>query len=524
LFEGNARAQSRLWRLLWSPHFSPYRFRANTTDNHPGSMDRSSKIASIFLGLFALPFCGFGIAALVTGIRNFTNGEPVQSWVLAPFGLVFSAIGFTLLAAAVLGPRKMRQANLRQQANPDQPWLWRDDWAQGRAKSKTKSSMVSAWTFAVLWNLVSIPVLFAIPARQFQRDPKTLLALVFPLAGIALLVWALRETVRWMEFGKTCFEMNAVPCVVGREFRGNIQTRFPHLPERGIHLQLTCVNRVVTGSGNNRSTQEKILWRDEKTVSAAELCPGPTGTTIPVSFRVPLEAQPTDTSNPQNSIVWMLEADADVPGVNYRDFFELPVFRTKDTPQAEETDRFASAEVACSAPAHPTIVVRPASGGGTEFYFPAARNPGFAMGISGFTLLWSGFIWIMLTHRAPVFFPIIFGLFDLLMAYIALKLWLGTSRVVIGSGQLRVRSGILGMGAVQEIPFSQISAIKSAITAQQGGSAGTPYYDIQLMTANGRKVTLGSTLRDKQETDWLIAEITRLTGMKPAKAAVAGAS
>jgi hypothetical protein len=487
-------------------------------------MDRSSKIASIFLGLFALPFCGFGIAALVIGIRHFMDGAPIQSWALAPVGLVFSAIGFTLLAAAVLGPRKMRQANLRQQANPDQPWLWRDDWAQGRAKSKTKSSMVSAWIFAVLWNLIAIPVLFAMPARQFQRDPKTLLVLLFPLVGVALLVWALRETVRWMEFGKTCFEMNAVPCVIGREFRGNIQTRFPQIPERGIRLQLTCVNRVVTGSGNSRSTQEKILWRDEKTVSATELCPGPTGTSIPVSFRVPLDARPTNTSNPENAIVWTLEADAAVPGVSYRDFFELPVFRTKDTPQAEETDRFVVTEVACSAPAHPTIIVRPAAEGGTEFYFPAARNPGIAMGISGFTLLWSGSIWFMVAHRAPAFFPIIFGLFDLLMAYIALTLWLGTSRVVINSGQLRVRSGMLGMGAVREIPFSQIATIKSAITAQQGGSAGTPYYDIQLMTVNGRKVTLGSTLRDKQETEWLIAEINRLTGMRPAKAAGAGAS
>jgi hypothetical protein len=488
-------------------------------------MDRPSKFASIFLGLFALPFCGFGIVAVVTGIRHFLDGEPIQSWALALFGLVFSAIGFALLAAAILGPRKVRQANLRQQANPDQPWLWRDDWAQGRASSKTKSSMVSACIFAVLWNLIAFPVLFAMPARQFQRDPKTLLVLLFPLVGVALLVWALRETVRWMEFGKTCFEMNSVPCVVGKEFRGNIQARFPHLPERGVHLQLTCVNKVVTGSGDNRSTQEKILWRDEKTVSAAELCAGPTGTSIPVSFRVPIEAQPTDTSNPQNSIVWMLEADAAVPGVNYKDFFELPVFRTKDTPQAEEASRFVAAEDVVSAPpAHPTIVVRPGAEGGTEFYFPPARNPGFAMGMSGFMLVWSGFIWIMVTYRAPVVFPIFFGLFDLLMIYIALTLWLGTSRVVIGSGQLRVRSGMLGAGAVREIPFSQIASIQSAITAQQGGSSGTPYYDIQLITAAGRKVTLGSTLRDKRETEWLIAEMNRLTGVKPGRAAGAGAS
>src|SRR5215472_10227253 len=98
--------------------------------------------------------------------------------------------------------------------------------------------------------------------------------------------------------------------------------------------------------------------------------PGAEGATIPVSFQVPLDARPTDATSPGDTILWKLEADADVPGVDYKDVFELPVFRTKDTPS--EASRSAnSADL--RPPARTTVVVRPAADGATEFYFPPAR-------------------------------------------------------------------------------------------------------------------------------------------------------
>src|SRR5262249_29447644 len=166
-------------------------------------MDRSSKAAIVFLVLFALPFCGFGLGALISGLHQVASGGPAQMWGLVFLGLVFSAIGFGLLALAVLGPHKMKQVNRRQAENPGQPWLWQEDWAQGRANSKTESGMIGAWIFAIFWNLVSVPILFIVPHEQFQREPKTLIALIFPAIGIALLIRAIRETLRFFEFGKT---------------------------------------------------------------------------------------------------------------------------------------------------------------------------------------------------------------------------------------------------------------------------------------------------------------------------------
>jgi hypothetical protein len=84
----------------------------------------------------------------------------------------------------------------------------------------------------------------------------------------------------------------------------------------------------------------------------------------------------------------------------------------------------------------------------------------------------------------------------------------------MGSGGVTVQSGLLGGGKVRQIALSEISAIGDRITAQQGGATGTPYYNIELTLRDGKKVTLGSTLRDQHEAAWLVEEMQRLAGLQ----------
>ena len=474
-------------------------------------MDQSPRATKILLVLFALPFLGFGMIAVLSGLRNLSAGGPLSPMVIP--AAVFSLIGFSLIAAVLYASKKAKATENMRAEHPEQPWLWREDWSRGRANSKTKSNMITAWAIATVWMLVSSPMLFVVTKEQLQQQPKIYFIMLFPAFGVFLLVRAVRETMRWLEFGKTCFEMATVPFVVGQSVRGTIQARFSHLPKHGVQVKLSCIHRIVTGSGKNQSTQEKIVWRDEKLVPPEMLCAGPIGTGIPVEFSVPADAMPTNGANPRAAIFWLIEADADVPGVDYQDVFEVPVFRTKETSSVAEPRMWGNAVP--GAPADHTISVRTGSGGGTEFYFPPARNKGFATGTTAFTTLWSGISVAMFVYNVPFIFPMVFGLFGLVMIYISLELWLGTSTVVVGSGSLRVRMGLLGSGKTQEIPFSQIAKVQTMITSQQGGSTGTPYYDIQLFTTAGKMIPLGKTLRDKQEADWLVSEMQRLVGVRP---------
>ena len=479
-------------------------------------MERTSKLAIAFVFVFATPFAGFGMFALSAAIRQFITGvgdKPV--WLPLLFGVIFSSIGFGLMTAVLYGNRAYRRNQQRQAEHPSEPWLWREDWAQGRVLSQTRSSMIASWVFAILWNAVSAPVAYLVP-KQAAKNPAVFIGLLFPVVGVFLLVRAIRQTLAYQEFGRTCFEMASVPGVIGRELKGVIQARFPHSPDHGIHLRLSCVHRVTSGSGKSQSTNERIVWRDEADLSSAQLYPGPAGTTIPVAFRIPWGAQATETGSPRDQIVWLLEALADVPGVDYHDIFEVPVFRTAQTPARPEPEpqTFAVAHSA-TRPEAMTVEVR-ATANGTEFFFPAARNRGFAATTTVFLLIFTAVTFFLSRAHIPIIFALGFGFFSLILLYITIQMWMGTTRVVIGGGLLSLQDGLLGGGKVQQYSCAEIESIGAKITAQQGGSTGTPYYDIQ-MFPRGRatKVTLGRTLRNKHEADWVAEEMQRLAGLHP---------
>lgn len=481
-------------------------------------MKRPGTVILAFISLIALPFCLVGMTLLKTAVQAPSSSSPGSVFLIGMFGLVTTLVGAGLVAAATYGARKAKLASRLQAENPAEPWKWRSDWAQGRCDSRTRSDMIQAWIFATLWSLISAPILFFVP-QMVQKRHLAAIAFIFPVIGLCLFVWAVRETLAWFEFGKTWFELAGTPGVIGREVRGNIHARFPAIPDHGIRLKLSCINRIVTGSGQNRSVNEKILWRDEKQVLSGEIYPGPIGVLIPVAFHIPWNAMQTDGRNPGNSIYWLLEADADVPGVNYKDLFELPVFRTKETPEEPQVE-IAGSEPSSAPPAHMSVLITPTANG-TEFYFPAGRNPKFACGLSAFVLLWSSFIALMIYLHTPFIFPAVFVAFDLILGYGALQLWFGTSRVIIESSRIRVKIGFLNGGKWQEFSKSQVLDIQSVITSQQGGSTGTPYYDIHLLQTEHKNLTIGQTIRNKEEALWIVSEMKRALGGRAA-AAVAG--
>jgi hypothetical protein len=241
-----------------------------------------------------------------------------------------------------------------------------------------------------------------------------------------------------------------------------------------------------------------------------------------VDFQIPADALECDIRNPNDAILWILEADADVPGINYRDSFEVPVFRAQNS-RATAVDRgSAFAEVPdgpAERPAGSKIIVQPSTAGGLTFKFPALRNPGAAFGATIFFLLWTAVVGFLWTH-APLFFTFFFAAFDLLIFLITLSLWLSSSLVTIEAGTVTVRGGLFSLGPRHVVPCSDIAEIAIPIGMQTGGASGTPYYNLQLVCRDGRKFTAGQGLRDKQEAEWLVSEMKKAVGL-PLHAAAA---
>jgi len=466
----------------------------------------------ILVVLFMLPFCGVGLFCIVLALREAFSGQAEMGTVLflGLFGLMFGGVGLWMILRALKGYKSSQQVDERETQHPNEPWLWRDDWAAQTIKDSNRSSLGYTWFFTLFWNLISVPMSLTVLPREVLQNKNypALLGLLFPLVGACLLIWAIRATLRWKKFGTSVLELKTLPGVIGGHMKGILQTRTALLPEEGLSLKLTCINRTVSGSGKNRSVNEKILWRERQVIPKDRIEARVQGSSIPFTFEIPYDAKETDRKNMDNAILWYVDAAASVPGVDYGAQFEVPLFRTSESdpdfaPAREAEVPEQMAEDLPHTSSHGGITVRPGQRGGTEFYFAPARNVRVALALTVFTLIWSAVIWFMMTQGAPIFFSIFFGLFDLLLLYAVLQLWFGVSKVLIESGQLTVNSGFLWLGVSKSIPCSQVEDIQIAIGMQSGGRSGTPYYKIELITSDKKKVSLGRSIKDKRQAEWL---------------------
>ena len=141
---------------------------------------------------------------------------------------------------------------------------------------------------------------------------------------------------------------------------------------------------------------ENVLWQDEKIFKAEaglpEPEPGHSG--IPVFFKLPAD-QPECYARGNESVFWRLEAKSKMRGPDFYVAFEVPVFKVAGAAVAEAADE-PDPTAALQMPVeelrrdeHSKIQVTDGPDG-REFYFPAARNPGTALFMTLFMLVFNG--------------------------------------------------------------------------------------------------------------------------------------
>src|SRR5262245_23660554 len=107
--------------------------------------------------VFGIPFTGVGLLAIAVAIYRYVTGitDVTQTLMLTVFGLGFCAVGAGPILYLRSGRKKAEAEAQMQAANPDRPWLWREDWAAGHISSSNKLAVAFVWGFAIVWNLVS---------------------------------------------------------------------------------------------------------------------------------------------------------------------------------------------------------------------------------------------------------------------------------------------------------------------------------------------------------------------------------
>ena len=452
--------------------------------------------------LFLLPFAAGGAFAAVMAVRAVARNDWPQAGFLAVFALVFGGVGFGGIVAVLRGRRGAEAALSRQARHPDAPWLWREDWATRRITDSSGAEMGFAWVFAILWNLISVPSsVLAVRAALYEGNRAALIALLFPAVGLGLLIWAVRATLRRRRYGTSVLELATLPAAIGHALEGTVRTPADLRPADGFRVVLSCIRRVRTGSGRNRSTSESILWQEERRVLAG-------GLGVPIAFALPSDAVPADPARGDDRTFWRLEVSAEVPGVDYVSRFEVPVFRTAASalPRTQAEQAAAAAGTVRAdyrQPAGSRIQVS-RTRRGTEIYFPAARNPGAAAGLTAFTLIWAGATWATIAFGAPLLFPVVFGAFGLLLLFLVIDQWLGVARVTADQTGVTVARGWIVPGGERAVRAAEVAEVTTKIGSQAGR---TVYYDLVIVTAAGKRITLAGGMADKREAEWLAAAV-----------------
>lgn len=456
---------------------------------------------------FLTPFFAGGVAALWIGFQKAQAGNTREGLVGMGVGAVFVVFAMAFLAFGNREHRKNAAQVQFEEEHPNSPWLWRPEWREGRLQSNEGKTAVVLSLMAAAFITLSLPAVLAFPKELAKDNKPILLALIFPLAGIGLGVGAARALVRRRKFGRTELELHTLPGVLGGTLSGAVHIPSKVTPDKGFNVRLLCLRRTTSGSGKNRSTRESVLWEKQKTILKEFQTGDPEHTGLPVFFNVPFDQPESCAGNP--AIVWRLEVTADVPGVDYSAQFDVPVFKTSESrpdasPVADPTASFQPAPETWSPPAHSRIRVHDLPGGQTELRFPAARNMGVTFGLLTFLSIWTGIIWFMIRKEAPLVFPIVFGVFDLLLMVGAFRMLFHAVRVTADRSGLRIRHRLLLLTWTHTVDRADVDAIKLRIGMQSGTHA---FYDLLVHTRAGRKFYAGTRIPDKKHAEWLVTQL-----------------
>ena len=414
-----------------------------------------------------------------------------------------------MVAAGLYGSRKAKRHEELEALHPDEPWLHNNDWHEGRIRSSTKAAFITSAVFASVWNLISMPVVVFAHEQIFDPDNRiALVALLFPVVGIGLVVWAARSLIRWRKFGESIFEMRTIPGVIGGPLEGTIRTSVDIRPQAGFDVMLSSVHRYRSGSGKNRSTHEEVLWQKSYRIALDR-----SGSGIPIAFQVPYDCAPTDDADSDNQRIWKLEVKAEVKGVDYHVQFEVPVFRTEHSSTlapdpSDDVDSSFRVEVPLAEQLRKSGARVEHLASGRRFVFPMARHVGTALALTLFFAVWTGISVGLWYSDAPRLFPWIFGLFDVLIFLGVLDMWFYSSRIDVRPGRLSIAAGLFGSGR-RELTRTDIAKVAPKRGMQSGNKL---FYQLEIRERDGKTHVAAKRLPDLDTAERLAAEIETILG------------
>ena len=434
---------------------------------HRGPTVASPKFMTAFGALFVLP----GLAAVISGLVKL-GSEPKTGALIILFGATFVIAGGSLMVYALAGSRGRREVEEQAEQHPDEPWLWNTDWEDGVVRNDARFETLGFWAFTILWNLISVPLLYFAWQNSKDTHPAIFVAAIFPLIGFVLLVAAVRRTIQDRRYGQAHLEMTTMPGVIGGMLEARVFTEEP-LPDHSHYLaRLRCVRKErVTNSENETSVQTVTLWEERLPVPPDRVQRNSEGTTFSVRFQIPFDCEESDLYGDTSQVHWLVECESATEGFTWKRVFTVPVFRTPES-SPEVKEREASFDELEHAFEHGVIgtsriTVQTHDDGSLELFIPACRHLGLAVALWIATLVVGGagwFFWFE-TDGNGIFMSVP-GLIWLFLFFAALHATFLTRRLRASPDGITIDKSVLGIDTTHTIPSEDIVDIEPEISWQ----------------------------------------------------------
>jgi hypothetical protein len=275
-------------------------------------------------------------------------------------------------------------------------------------------------------------------------------------------------------------------------------------------------------------------------------------TGVPVLFAIPFDLPDTSWTEADRDFQWRLEVLAELPGIDYRATFEVPVYKTAESRRDVRPGEKSLAEYAPRPSSDLVLrdagIVRESVGtDGIRLTFRAARNWRRALFFSLFplafvvvTVVYLPFneeaqnffnfkrVWTDLAD-APVVIAILMTLFRILAAIffcgmffvialvfflVSVDLWLYRSVVEASPAGLTFRGGWLGFGRTRRFAPQDIRQFKAEKSMRSSGGGLWKSVVLIPRRSRGEKLEIGKGIRSKLAQDAVIDELIKALGTK----------
>lgn len=400
-------------------------------------------------------------------------------------------------------------------------WKEKKEWKNNRIRSNAKSGVIGIWCFAIFWSALSSTVLFAIEEELNKGNYAILIALLFPIVGLGMIIYAIKLTREWLRFGVIELELDPFPGSIGGHVGGNFFLKNNKIINEEFNVELQCVYTYMSGSGDNRRRHESVKWHESglaKTLMLGD------GLDIRFRFDVPLDLPEADIEQTDNYHFWRIKLTSETNIGKLDREYNIPVFQTETLSRnirhnvseqfkeakLEETEElktlFSLGEL--NKTELRKVLHFSDLGNEVRFYYPMFRNKIFTVFAAIFGIAFS-FATVMMNKSfgdssimsfVIIVFSIPFALVGIIGIFAMLYLPFNSLTVSIKQRHLRsVRRWFFLPIRIKTIAYEDIQKMEIKSSGSTGeGSSKIEHFKIHAFIQNNKRITVAEGINGKE--------------------------